>query len=276
MSWNYYVGQDMFSSWSPLRAETFFKTKDTVSSILVLLYFRPHKSPFPTASTKNKALKGEVLKKSRIDKVVPWGEKKKVEKSIRISQQLFIILPNALGSKEAKYPRFFQKIFEYPFPPLRYFFYPFLICGLLKKGQICTSEVKNDDNSKFFENNYPRFFVQGIYGRCGFSTEIYNKNFEPTNGNFDSKSKYFLGKFKFSKSLKSTTFDPRWKKNFFWRTQLPYLLPLTYHKFMTTFYFFFLSYHKKIIFSKNPIFHDQNFFWKKKCYFWKKNFGREK
>ena len=143
------------------------------------------------------------------------GEKKKVEKSIRISQQLFIILPNALGSKEAKYPSFFQKIFECPFAPLRYFFYPFLICGLLKKGQICTSDVKNDDNSKFFENNYPGFFVQGIYGRCGFSTEISNKHFEPTNGNFDSKSNNFLGKFKFSKSLKSTTFDPRWKKKIF-------------------------------------------------------------
>ena len=142
------------------------------------------------------------------------GEKK-VGKSIRISQRLFIILPNALGSKEAKYPRFCQKIFEYPFALLRRFFNPFLICGALKKGHFPTSEVKNDDNSKFFENNYPRFFVQGIYGRCGFSTEISNKNFEPTNGNFDSKSNNFLGKFKFSKSLKSTNFDPQVKKNNF-------------------------------------------------------------
>ena len=143
------------------------------------------------------------------------GKKNNNRKSIRISQRLFIILPNALGSKEAKYPRFCQKIFEYPFAPLRYFFYPFLICGALKKGHFPTSEVKNDDNSKFFEKNYPRFFVQGIYGRCGFSTEISNKNFEPTNGNFDSKSNNFLGKFKFSKSLKSTNFDPRWKKKLF-------------------------------------------------------------
>ena len=140
---------------------------------------------------------------------------KKGRKSIRISLWLFIILPNALGSKEAKYPSFFWKIFEYSFAPFRYFFYPFLICGVLKKGQICTSEVKNDDNSKFFEKNYPRFFVQGIYGRCGFSTEISSKTFEPTNGNFDSKSNTFLGKFKFSKSLKSTNFDPWWKKKCF-------------------------------------------------------------
>ena len=119
------------------------------------------------------------------------------------------------GSKKAKCSRFCQKIFEYPFAPLQYFFYPFLICGALKKGHFPTSEVKNDDNSKYFEKNCPRFFVQCIYGRCGFSKEISNKKFEPTNGNFDSKSNNFLGKFKFSKSLKSTNFDPRWKKIFF-------------------------------------------------------------
>ena len=117
--------------------------------------------------------------------------KKKPRKSSRISQRLFIILPNALGSKEAKYPSFFQKIFEYPFSTPSVPFYPFLICGVLKKGHFPTSEVKNDDNSKFFEKNYPRFFVQGIYGRCEFSTEISNKNFEPTNGNFDSKFFFF-------------------------------------------------------------------------------------
>ena len=51
--------------------------------------------------------------------------------------------------------------------------------------------------------------------RQKFLTEISNKNFKPTNGNFDSKSNNFLGKFKFSKSLKSTNFDPGEKKKFF-------------------------------------------------------------
>ena len=42
-----------------------------------------------------------------------------------------------------------------------------------------------------------------------FLTEIYVKDFSPTNGNFDSKSNNFFGKIKFSKLLKSTNFD-RW------------------------------------------------------------------
>ena len=113
---------------------------------------------------------------------------------------------------------------------------------------------------------------RGIYSRCGFLTEISNKNFEPTNGNFDSKSNNFLEKFKFSKSLQSTNIDSRWKKTFFfWRTQLPYLFPLTYHKFMTTFFFlFFWAITKKLFFPQNPIFHDQKFFGEKNIFFFKK------
>ena len=200
------------------------------------------------------------------------GTKKTTESQLGFLNRLFIILPNALGAKEAKYPRFCQKIFEYPFAPLRNFFYSFLICGVLKKGHFPTSEVKNDDNSKFFENNYPRFFVQGIYSRCGFLTEISNKNFEPTNGNFDSKSNNFLGKFKFSQSLKSTNIDSRWKKTFFFEE--PSYHPLTYHKFMTTF-FFKLS-QNKFFFPKTLFFTAKFFFWKKKYFFPQKTFGREK
>ena len=48
------------------------------------------------------------------------GDTKKVGKSIGISQGLLIILPNALGSKEANYSSFFQKLFEDPFAALRY------------------------------------------------------------------------------------------------------------------------------------------------------------
>ena len=114
------------------------------------------------------------------------------------------------GVQKGKISTFFaRKFLSTLLHPFGTFFTLFLICGVLKKGHFPTSEVKNDDNSKFFEKKYPRFFVQGIYGRCGFSTEISNKNFEPTNGNFDSKSNNFWEKFKFSKSLKSTNFYPR-------------------------------------------------------------------
>ena len=141
--------------------------------------------------------------------------KKKVGKSIRISQRLFNILPNALGSKEAKYPSFFQKIFECPFAPLRYFFYPFLICGLLKKGQICTSEVKNDDNSKFFENNYPRFFVQVYMADADFRQKFLTKILNPQMGILTQSQIIFWENSNFQNRLKLTNFDPRWKKNFF-------------------------------------------------------------
>ena len=177
-------------------------------------------------------------------------------------------MPNALGSKESKYPSFFQKSFEYPFPPLRYFFYPFLICGVLKKAIFPPMRSKMTITPNFLKKIIQDF----LYGRCGFSTEISNKNFEPTNENFDSKSNNFLGKFKFSKSLKSTNFDPRCKKIFFSRTQLPHLLPLTYHKFMTTFYFFFSELSQKNYFFPKTLFFTTKILFGKKNVFSEKTF----
>ena len=88
-----------------------------------------------------------------------WG-KKKHEKSIRISPQLFIILPNALASKEQSIQVFFKTILSILLHP---FGYPFLICGASKIGQIYTSEVKNDDNSKFFLKTPIQDFFCRVY-----------------------------------------------------------------------------------------------------------------
>ena len=95
--------------------------------------------------------------------------KKNNQKSIRICQRLFIC-QTLWGPKSQSIHVYVKKILSTLLHPFGTFFTLFLICGVLKKGHFPTSEVKNDDNSEFFEKNYPRFFVQGIYGRCGFWT----------------------------------------------------------------------------------------------------------
>ena len=97
---------------------------------------------------------------------------KKPRKSISISQRLFIILPNALGSKEAKYPSFFQKIFEYPFPPLRYFFYSFLICGVLKKAIFPLLRSKMTITPNFLTK-----IIQDFLYRYIWPMRIFDRNF---------------------------------------------------------------------------------------------------
>ena len=104
--------------------------------------------------------------------------------------------------------------------------------------------------------------------RQKFPTKILN----PQMGILTQTQIIFWGKFKFSKSLESTNIDPRWKKIFFWRNQLPYLLPLTYHKFMTTFYFFFSELSQKNYFFPKTLFFPTKIFLEKKCFFWKKQF----
>lgn len=47
------------------------------------------------------------------------------------------------------------------------------------------------------------FSTESVYARSRFSTEISVKTFQPTNGNFDSKSNKFFRKIKCSKLLKS-------------------------------------------------------------------------
>ena len=89
------------------------------------------------------------------------GQKKTTESQLGFLNDYSLFCQTLWGPKRQSIHVFVRKIFEFTFAPLRYFFYPFLICGVLKKGHFPTSEVKNDDNSKFFENNYPRCFVQG-------------------------------------------------------------------------------------------------------------------
>ena len=142
-------------------------------------------------------------------------EKKNNRKSIRISQRLFIILPNALGSKEAKYPRFCQKIFEYPFAPLRYFFYPFLICGALKKAIFPPLRSKMTITPNFLKKIIQDFLYRVYMADADFRQKFLTKILNPQMGILTQSQIIFWENSNFSKSLKSTNFDPRWKKKFF-------------------------------------------------------------
>ena len=181
-----------------------------------------------------------------------------------------IILPNALGSKEAKFPRFCRKNFEYPFAPFRYFFYPFLICGVLKKAIFPPLRSKMTITPNFLQKIIQDFLYRVYIADADFWQKFLTKILNPQMGILTQSQIIFWENLNFQNRLNQRILTPGEKKYFFWRTQLPYLLPLTYHKFMTTFYFFFWAVTKKLFFSKNPIFHDQNFFSEKKCFFWKK------
>ena len=65
----------------------------------------------------------------------------------------------------------------------------------------------------------------------------------------------FWRKSKFQNWLNQQMLTPD-EKTIFFEEQLSYLRPLTYHKFMKTFFCFGLIYQKTNFFSKNPIFQD--------------------
>ena len=93
-------------------------------------------------------LKNEFLKKYVFRGIF---HRKSTESQLGFLHEYLLFRQTILRPKRKSCPRFFKKIFEY----LRY---SFLICGVLKKGQISTSGVKNDDNSKFSVKTLSKIF----------------------------------------------------------------------------------------------------------------------
>ena len=140
--------------------------------------------------------------------------KKKVGKSIRIFQRLFNILPNALGSKEAKYPSFFQKIFEYPFAPLRYFFYPFLICGVLKKGHFAPLRSKMTITPNFLKKIIQDFLYRVYMADADFRQKFLTKILNPQMGILTQSQIIFGENSNFQNRLNQQILTPGEKKSF--------------------------------------------------------------
>ena len=113
---------------------------------------------------------------------------------------------------------------------------------------------------KIIQDFLYRVYMADADFRQKFLTKILN----PQMGILTQSQIIFWENSNFQNRLNQKILTPGEKKNFFWRTQLPYLLPPTYHKFMTTFLFFLFELPKK------------NYFFLKTLFFTTKNFPKKK
>ena len=158
---------------------------------------------------------------------------------------------------------YFKKISKYTFTPLFCTFLPFFaLWGLKKKAIFPPLRSKMTITPNFLKKIIQDFLYRVYMADADFRQKFLAKILNPQMGILTQSQIIFWENSNFQNRLNQQLLIPGEKKIFFWRTQLPYLLPLTYHKFMTTFHFFFLSYHKKIIFFPKP------YFSRPKIYFW--------
>ena len=117
---------------------------------------------------------------------------------------------------------FFSTIFH-PFGTLFWF------VGLKKKGQIGTSEVKNDNNSKFSVNSRSKIFstayiYHDIYAHPDFRQKFLSKLFNPQMGILTQSQIKFLEKSNFQNCLNQQMLAAGGKKCFFEKPNLTTLL----------------------------------------------------
>ena len=98
---------------------------------------------------------------------------KKDESQLRFLIDYLLFCQTLWGRKRQSIQVFSQN-FWVPFCTHSVVVYPFLICRVLKKAKFSPLRSKMTITPNFLKKII-QDFVQGIYERCGFSTEIYKK-----------------------------------------------------------------------------------------------------
>ena len=142
------------------------------------------------------------------------------------------------GPKRQSIQVFLRKFLSTLSHPFSTFFYPFLIYGVLKKAKFAPLRSQMTITVNFLKTIIQDFLYRVYMADVDFRQKFLTKILNPQMGILTQSQIIFWENLNFQNCLHQQILTPGEKKNVFWRTQLPYLLPLTYHKFMTTFFFF--------------------------------------